>query len=198
MVATAEVRVEARAMPEELDRLTLERARRGERRALHALVLCYQDRVVRLCRRLLLRCPERAEDLAQDAMLKVLRGLPRFDPEGPARLSTWILTVTTRVCLDALRRGPRRVEEALAPELRDVAAPSPEALAASRELGRRVQARMADLPDEQRAVLLLRGYHDLGYDEIAAALDLEVGTVKSRLSRARQALRDLVEGEAHA
>ena len=66
---------------------------------------------------------------------------------------------------------------------------SPEQLVLERERGHRIEAAMAALPAEMRAVLVLRAYHDLDYPEIAAALDLEVGTVKSRLSRARTALR---------
>jgi RNA polymerase sigma-70 factor (ECF subfamily) len=62
-------------------------------------------------------------------------------------------------------------------------------------MGRRVEAAMARLPEEMRAVVVLRAYHDFDYDEIAAALGLEPGTVKSRLGRARSALREVLEGE---
>ena len=133
--------------------------------------------------------PELIDDLAQESFVKVLRGLPQFDPAGPARLSSWILTIATRACLDVLK-AKRPAAEQL-PE--SLAAPSdPEHETAQRQLERRVQAAMARLPEEMRAVVILRAYHDFDYDEIAAALGLELGTVKSRLGRARVALREVL------
>jgi RNA polymerase sigma-70 factor (ECF subfamily) len=132
-----------------------------------------------------------AEDLCQDALVKVIRGLPRFDPSGPARLSSWILTVATRTCVDALRRERSRPPLQLIAE--DMPAPDdPERTAQQRELAARVEQTMASLSPEQRAVLVLRAYHDMDYDEIARALGIEIGTVKSRLARARLALKKLV------
>jgi RNA polymerase sigma-70 factor, ECF subfamily len=184
-------------MAEELDALTLARARRGESNALSQLIRHYQRPVFALCARLL--CSGRSaqvEDVAQEAFIRVIRGLPRFDPQGPARLSTWILTVATRTCLNAMRGKQREVPlDAHVDETGD--GPSPEQSAVERDLARRVEAAMARLPEEMRAVLVLRAYHDLDYPEIASALDLEVGTVKSRLSRARAALRQALQGPLH-
>jgi RNA polymerase sigma-70 factor (ECF subfamily) len=177
-------------MPEELDELTLVRARRGEPTALSQLVKVYQRPVFALCGRLMCtRSPAAVDDVAQEVFIRVFRGIARFDPQGPARLSSWILTVATRVCLNALR-GQRR-EQPLNGEALGAVAPnaSPEQQALVEEDRRRVEAAMAALPEEMRAVLVLRAYHDLDYPEIAAALEVEVGTVKSRLSRARAALR---------
>lgn len=171
--------------------LTLERARRGERAAQAAVLEAQAAPVYALAGRMLAGRRELVEDAAQEALLRVLRGLPRFDPRGPARLSTWVLTIATRVCLDQLRRRGREPLplDALAAEPAASGA-SPERASAGRDLARRVEAAAASLPDDQRAVLVLRAYHDLDYDEIAAALGIEEGTVKSRLSRARAALRD--------
>lgn len=172
----------------ELDELSLSRARRGDRKARAALIECYGARVHALVARMLVGDPAAADDVCQDALVKVILGLSRFDPVGPARLSTWILTVATRVCIDHLRRpriGTSAPEELTAPD-------DPERTAARHELARRVERAMSDLAPEQRAVLILRAYHDLDYDEIARALGIEVGTVKSRLSRARGALRRAV------
>jgi RNA polymerase sigma-70 factor (ECF subfamily) len=175
----------------ELDDLTLARARAGEEAALEALVDRYQRRVYSLVGRMMVSRPQLVEDLAQEVFVKVLHALPRFDARGPARLSTWILTVATRTCLDVLRSKRPEAEEI--PGTLESSS-DPEGETAQRQMGRRVQAAMAKLPEDMRAVVVLRGYHDLDYDEIAAALGIEVGTVKSRLGRARAALREALEG----
>ena len=176
----------------ELDDLTLARARAGDEGALTALVDRYQRRVYALIARMLVGRASQVEDLAQEVFVKVLIGLPRFDPRGPAKLSSWILTVATRACLDVLKSKRPPVEEL--PE--SLPSPSdPEGETAQRQMGRRVEAAMARLPEDMRAVIVLRAYHDFDYDEIAAALGVEVGTVKSRLGRARVALKEVLEGE---
>jgi RNA polymerase sigma-70 factor (ECF subfamily) len=176
----------------ELDDLTLARARAGDEAALTALVDRYQRRVYALIARMLVGRPQQVEDLAQEVFVKVLIGLPRFDPRGPAKLSSWILTVATRACLDVLKSKRPPAEEL--PESLPSAS-DPEGETAQRQLGRRVEAAMARLPEDWRAVIILRAYHDFDYDEIAAALGIEVGTVKSRLGRARIALKEVLEGE---
>jgi RNA polymerase sigma-70 factor (ECF subfamily) len=176
----------------ELDDLTLARARAGDEGALTELVDRYQRRVYALIARMLVGRPNQVEDLAQEVFVKVLIGLPRFDPRGPAKLSSWILTVATRACLDVLKSKRPPVEEL--PE--SLPSPSdPEGETAQRQMGRRVEAAMARLPEDMRAVIVLRAYHDFDYDEIAAALGIEVGTVKSRLGRARIALKEVLEVE---
>jgi RNA polymerase sigma-70 factor (ECF subfamily) len=180
-------------MVDELDALTLDRARRGDPPALARLVRFYERPVFALVGRLLCgRSSMAVEDVAQEAFVRVVRGIERFDPNGTARLSTWILTLTTRVALNSLR-GKRR-EESL-PVMNDHPAldDSPEQITMDRQLSQQVGHAMAALPEPMRAVLVLRAYHDLDYPEIAAALDVDVGTVKSRLSRARAALRDAVD-----
>src|SRR4051812_28577943 len=183
-------------MPGELDEVTLARARRGDGTALGALVRHYERPVYALIGRMVVRRRDASvDDLAQEAFIRVCRGLSRFDPAGSARLSTWILTIATRTCLNALRGRPPAPPE----QRREEAAPGdPEQTAVERQERQRVEAAMAALPEEMRAVLILRAYHDFDYDEIAAALSLEVGTVKSRLGRARAALRAaLEEDEEH-
>jgi RNA polymerase sigma factor (sigma-70 family) len=180
----------------ELDELTLARARRGDSSALSALVRHYQRPVYALVARLLTaRGAAARDDVTQEAFIRVCRGLPRFDPGGQARLSTWILTVTTRTCLNAIRDRRRAENREAVPPPPAVTPDDPERCAADRELGRRVEAAMAALPEDMRAVMVLRAYHDFDYDQIAAAVGVEVGTVKSRLSRARLALRDVLAKE---
>jgi len=171
---------------EPFDELALKRAQRGDERAWRQLIERFQVPVHALIFRMLAgRARHRAEDLTQETFVRVLGALPRFDPSGPAKLSTWILTIAARLAWNELRRvEPAPLEhEPLAVERTD-------ASAERRRLGAAIAAAIAALPDAQRAVLVLREYHDLDYAEIADVLELDVGTVKSRLSRARSALRE--------
>jgi RNA polymerase sigma-70 factor (ECF subfamily) len=180
-------------MGDELDVSTLTRARRGDPAALAQLVRVYERPVFALVSRLLCgRSRAAVEDVAQEAFVRIIRNIDRFDPAGPARLSSWILTIATRVALTSLR-GKRREEPlSLAADPVD-SDDSPEQITMDRQLTAQVSHAMAALPEPMRAVLVLRAYHDLDYPEIAAALDVDVGTVKSRLARARAALRDALD-----
>jgi RNA polymerase sigma-70 factor (ECF subfamily) len=181
MAAAVEVRAK-----DQLDELTLRRAQRGDERAWRDLIERYSKPVHALIWRLLAgRARHRVEDLTQETFVRVLRALPKFDPAGPAQLSTWILTIATRLTLNELRR-PELAELADEPSASD----RTDANAERARLGAAIAAAVAALPDAQRAVLVLREYHDLDYADIAEVLELDVGTVKSRLSRARAALRE--------
>jgi RNA polymerase sigma-70 factor (ECF subfamily) len=171
----------------ELDEITLRRAQHGDRGACRALVERYQGAVFALVGRLLGRAGRaQVEDVAQDTFLAVWKGLPGFTPSGPARLSTWILTIAMRRAIDELRR-PRLLP---GPGADDVAGPHRGDDAARRsEVAAAVERAIGALAPEQRATFLLREYHGLDYAELARALDVDVGTIKSRLSRARAALR---------
>lgn len=179
-----------RPEPPELDDLTVARARRGEPAACRALVLRYQRPVFSLLSRLLARRdPTLVEDLAQETFLRAFRSLPGWDPQGSARLSTWVLTIGARLALDELRR---RRPEATGLEAAESSLAAPGATdeqAHRRDLAAAIERAMAELAPDFRAAFVLREYHDLDYAEIARALDVDVGTVKSRLSRARAALR---------
>jgi RNA polymerase sigma-70 factor, ECF subfamily len=174
------------ASSDELDDVTLARAQRGEPAAFRELVVCYQQRVFACLWRILGARAERGivEDLTQDTFVKVHRGLARFRTDGPARLGTWVLTIATRVALNHLRRAPApRVDE-------------PEPGGPDVALALAVRAALEQLTPDHRAVLVLREYHGLDYEEIAAALAIEIGTVRSRLARARAALRALLSEES--
>lgn len=172
--------------PVEVDDVTLARARQGDPGAQTRIIEAYQAKVFALLGRMLGRGSPDVEDLAQETFLRALRALPAFDPSGSARLSTWILTIATRLAIDAMRRDKRwRPGE----EDEDRADHGSVERLEQRELAGHVEASLAALAPEARAILVLRAHHDLDYPEIAAALDLEAGTVKSRLSRARAALR---------
>jgi RNA polymerase sigma-70 factor (ECF subfamily) len=171
--------------PAELDDVTLARAQRGEEAACLALVRRYERPVFALLSRLVGRRGHEllVEDLAQEAFLRVFAALPRFVHDGRATLSTWILTVALRVALSELRRR-RPVVAPLDPEL-----PAAARAEETRDLAARIERALATLSVEQRGAFLLREYHGLSYEEIARALDLPVGTVRSRLARAKQGLR---------
>jgi RNA polymerase sigma-70 factor (ECF subfamily) len=179
----------------ELDDLTLARAQQGEAAAFRTLVELYQDAVFALLWRFLGRRArdEIIEDVAQETFLGVYRSVARYRPDGPARLSTWILTIATRTALKAVRK--RSPVTTPLDELDDVL-PAAEPAAVQRGFANALGRSLDALAEPYRIVFLLRAYHDFSYDEIAEALDIDLGTVKSRLSRARSHLQtDLKEFE---
>ncbi|MCB9565904.1 MAG: sigma-70 family RNA polymerase sigma factor [Myxococcales bacterium] len=178
-----------RPPPPELDEMTLVRAQRGDARARRALVERYQRPVFALLGRMLHgQRRDLIEDVAQDTFLRVFKALATYDRQGPARLSTWILTIASRRAIDELRRRP--LAHAPIEDVPEVSSPtSADALAERQMLARLLREAIADLSPEHRAAFLLREYHEMTYEEIAEQLNLDLGTVKSRLSRARAALR---------
>jgi RNA polymerase sigma-70 factor (ECF subfamily) len=116
--------------------------------------------------------------------LRVFRALPGFRPAGPARLSSWILTIATRLALDELRRR-RPLLEGVVDEIPAIELD----IADRRALGLALEAAIAALPVEHRATFLLRELHGLEYRAIAETLQIDIDSVKSRLFRARAALQ---------
>jgi RNA polymerase sigma-70 factor (ECF subfamily) len=180
---------ETSAADQELDDVTVKRAQRGDRSAQAALVSRYERPVFAVISRLV--GPERAlvEDLAQETFLRALQALPRFDRGGTARLSTWLLTIATRLALGHLRRQPPRPDAVERASGLPVALPGPEQSARRRTLAAALSDAVGALEPPFRAAFLLREVHGLSYEEIAAALQIEPGTVKSRLARARAELQ---------
>ena len=171
----------------ELDAPTIARAVGGDREASRALVERYQRRVFALVSRMLAgRGRPTIEDAAQDTFLQVFSRLASFDPDGPARLSTWILTIAARRAIDELRK----MRPTVLAEIERTSDARGDERAIRRELIAAIEVALRELSPPLRAAFLLREYHDLDYAEIATALDIDVGTVKSRLSRARAALRE--------
>jgi|tagenome__1003787_1003787.scaffolds.fasta_scaffold19561943_1 RNA polymerase sigma-70 factor (ECF subfamily) len=172
----------------ELDQLTVVRAQRGDHSAQTALIERYQRPVFSLLSRMLRGERALTEDLAQETFLRVLRGLPAFDTGGPARLSTWVLTIATRLAVDHLRRRVPAFVEADGGALPS-ALPQPDQDADRRVLAASLARAVDDLGAPFRAAFLLREVHGLSYDQIAVTLAIDPGTVKSRLARARAALQ---------
>ncbi len=173
--------------PTELDDHTRTRAVRGDRRACRALVRCYERRVFALIGRMLRPhgLDAAVEDIAQETFLRVFAHLGRYRADGRARLSTWILTISTRLCIDRLRK--RRPATPLDDAPTAALAGGPAADRAP--IGAGLEQAIAALPPDWQAVFVLRAGHELEYGEIADALDIPIGTVRSRLSRARRQLR---------
>jgi RNA polymerase sigma-70 factor, ECF subfamily len=178
----------AHATPsDELEVGILGRAVAGDRDASRMLVERYQVQVFALVSRMLAgRGRPAIEDVAQETFLQVFRHLPKFDIEGRAKLSTWILTIAARRAIDELRK--RR--PTLMADVEAVGRDRADERAARREIATAIQKALDDLSPDMRAAFLLREYHGLDYAEIADALNVDLGTVKSRLSRARAALRE--------
>jgi RNA polymerase sigma-70 factor, ECF subfamily len=173
----------------DLDAALIAACRRREEWAFRRLVERHGQPVYALCSAL---AGADGEDLAQETFLRVFRAVGDFDPRGPATLRGWILTIARRLCHDRARHVGRSVEVA-APQAdaRDPAAGPEERLEAGR-LGARLRAALAGLPEEQRAVVALREWEGLDYEEIAVIEGVPVGTVRSRLARARAALREAI------
>ena len=180
----------------EPDLAVVERARQGDHAAFRLIVVAYQHKVHDLLARMLAGIVSLAEieELAQETFVRLYRALPRFVPEGPGRLTQWVLVVTTRFGIDILRQRRLMTEPLEGAELvaAEVAASDP--VTRSYLAGALAQA-VARLPAPYRATFVLRDYYGFEMEEIADLLEIELGTVKSRLSRARAALRAALEDD---
>jgi RNA polymerase sigma-70 factor (ECF subfamily) len=176
--------------PEE-EREAVAASQRGEREAFDLLVERYQRPVYRLCYRFV-NNHEDANDLAQDVFLKAYKALGGF--RGDSSFSTWLYRIAVNTCLNF--RAARRPETDELPEsLRDGAPSATERLEREDEAAR-VRAAVLRLPEKQRATLILKIYHDLTHEEVAAVLGSTVGTVKANLFHALGNLRRLMAREA--
>ena len=174
----------------------IDAARRGDQAAFEQLVWRYEKRVFALTGRMC-RNPSDAEEAAQETFLAAWQGLPFF--RGEASFATWLYRLASNACVDLLRREGRH-QAGAGISLDDEEsgfdppdpAPSPQALAERAELRQQIEAALAELPPEYRQVLILRELHQRTYDEIAEICSLDLGTVKSRISRGRKRLRKIL------
>ncbi len=174
------------------------RAKEGDQGAFERLVMDNQNRVYSLALRL---CGDReaAADLAQEAFIKAWQGLGSF--QGESSFATWVYRLATNLCIDYLRKKKRRegVEPSVSLDDSDSgwAEPAdresdPQLVLERSERGRALARGLASLPGWQRQVLVLRELSGLSYQEISQALDVDLGTVKSRIARARLSLRKIL------
>ena len=181
--------------PDGSDLGLVRRVQRGERGAYELLVLKYQHKVVKLVMRYL-REPADAQDVAQEAFIKAYRALPQF--RGDSAFYTWLYRIainTAKNALAARDRNPVSYEidmqsndetSDIVSRLRDPE--TPEGLALTEEIRDTVNQAIESLPEDLRSAIVLRELEGLSYEEIAASMDCPVGTVRSRIFRAREAI----------
>lgn len=183
------------AAPDE--KVLVERAQSGDLDAFEQIVQAYQTKVYNIALSITGNHHD-ADDAAQDVFVKVYRSIGAFSFH--AQFSTWLYRVATNVCLDYLRRRKRAgtvtldADDEDAPQMQVADdAPTPELVMEEKETVRLVRQAISKLSDEHKKVIVLRDLSGLSYDEIAAIEQCSVGTVKSRINRARQNLKKLLE-----
>jgi len=181
----------------EIDRQLVARAQRGDKRAFELLVEKYQRKLARLLSRLI-RDPAEVEDVTQEAFIKAYRALPAF--RGDSAFYTWLYRIginTAKNYLMAMgRRAPTSTEvEADEAEgfeegeqLRDIN--TPESVLLSKEIAETVNSTIERLPEELRTAIQLREIEGMSYEDIARVMDCPIGTVRSRIFRAREAIAE--------
>ena len=176
------------------DKKLVKRVQRGDKGAFDLLVLKYQHKIVNLVMRYV-RDPELAQDITQEAFIKAYRALPRF--RGDSAFYTWMYRIavnTAKNHLAAQRRRPMNIELDLQdPEQYDLHAKlketdTPEGVLLSNELKDTVERAIAALPEDLRTAIILRELEGMSYEEIAQTMECPVGTVRSRIFRARDAI----------
>jgi RNA polymerase sigma-70 factor (ECF subfamily) len=178
--------------PSETDAF-LARLRAGEAQAFEDMVKSYQHRVYGVALRMMGDRAE-AEEVAQETFLRAHRALAEF--RGDARLSTWLYAIASRLCLSRLASGETRMARRRSDAIDALPGRAGDEPGGDLERDEREVAlhrAIAELPEERRMVVVLRDLEGLSYDEIAAALGLEPGTVRSRLHRARLDLKEKLE-----
>ena len=181
----------------DIDRQLVARAQRGDKQAFELLVEKYQRKLARLLSRFI-RDPAEVEDVTQEAFIKAYRALPAF--RGDSAFYTWLYRIginTAKNYLMAMgRRAPTSTEvEAEEAEgfeegeqLRDIN--TPESLLLSNEIARTVNSTIEGLPEELRTAIQMREIEGMSYEDIAKAMDCPIGTVRSRIFRAREAIAE--------
>lgn len=179
----------------EIDQVLVERAQGGDKRAFDQLVSKYQRKLGRLLSRFV-RDSAEVEDVSQEAFIKAYRALPSF--RGDSAFYTWLYRIGINTAKNYLvsqgRRAPTTTEydteEAEtfddATQLRDIN--TPESLLLTKQIGETINAAMDALPEELRTAIVLREIDGMSYEEIAGIMDCPIGTVRSRIFRAREAV----------
>jgi len=171
------------------DEFTLRRAQKGDAQAFEQLVTPHEQMLWRVCWHYT-HHQEDAADCLQEAMLKAWRAIKTY--RGECSLSSWLYRIASTVCLDFLRKQKRLPETESADEMAEEGfapvdnSPTPDEAVIKAESAENIRAAIDSLPGDMRTVIILYALQGLGYEEIADAMKTSVGTVKSRLNRARQ------------
>jgi RNA polymerase sigma-70 factor, ECF subfamily len=199
-------RMSTKAQEVAMDRLLIDRFRQGDQSAFEQMVSRYWDRIYTMVNQLL-RNPQDAEEVTQDAFIRAHRGLVNF--RGESAFSTWLYQIATNLARNRYwywwrRRRDQTISfdqpmgtdnETTLAEVFPAELETPEDAAVTQEFVNRVAECMAKLSPKHREILVLRNIKNLSYEEIADILDISVGTVKSRIARARESLRDKMGDE---
>ena len=165
-------------------------AKKGDADAFAFLVETYETSIYRLALRMCGNAHD-AEEVAQEAFVAAWKGLPSF--RGESKFSSWLYQLTTNAAIDFLRREKRhRAATPLEDEMEPVSPDTPQQAVEEDEVRHALQQALDSLTPEHREIFLLRQMRQLSYEEIGRLLDLEPGTVKSRLSRAKKQLRQIL------
>ena len=178
-------------MQNEYDSMIVGRIKGGDRQAFDMLFDIYQKRVYNIALGLC-KNEHDAMDVAQEAFLRIYKSIKTFREDSS--LSTWIYRITVNAAYDFLRAQSKRSEVPIEMAQNVKAAATPEAVYEKLEKRQAVRAAIEKLNEEHKAVIILRDINGLSYSEIAQALSIEEGTVKSRLFRARAMLRKILDG----
>ena len=180
------------------ERTLIDRASGGDPEAFNRLMEQHERRMYAVALRM---CANRedAQDCLQEAMLRVYRAIGGF--KGESSFSTWVYRITMNTCLDELRRRKNKQSTSLDDLLDEGWAPaddrsSPERQAVRAETARTLHQTIRELPEDMRAAVVLRDIQGYSYEEIAQILDINVGTIKSRISRGREKLREKLRKKA--
>ncbi|KAF7599092.1 MAG: RNA polymerase sigma factor RpoE [Candidatus Dactylopiibacterium carminicum] len=181
----------------EIDQQLVERVQRGDKQAFGLLVSKYQRKLGRLLSRMI-RDPAEVEDVTQEAFIKAYRALSSF--RGESAFYTWLYRIGINTAKNYIVSKGRRAPTSTEIELDDAEqyaegdllrdADTPERLLHTKQIGQTVELALADLPDDLRTAITLREIEGLSYEEIATVMDCPIGTVRSRIFRAREAISE--------
>jgi len=187
------------------DGVLVEQCRQGDSEATERLILKYQNRIYNAILRICAN-PDDAAELTQDTFVKVIENIDKF--RGRSSFYTWAFRIGVNLTLNYCQRKVRigfrsldaednedngQAKQVLKEFLADDSSPNPAVVAANKELSEIVVDALMKLREEQRVVVVLRDIEGMNYAQIAEVLDIELGTVRSRLSRARSNLREIIE-----
>lgn len=180
------------------DELLLRRACKGDVQAFEELMQSHESRIYAIALRMMGN-REDAQDCAQEAMVRIYRAMGSF--KGQSALATWIYRITMNTCLDELRRRKARKVTSLDSLVDNGWSPTdtgdtPEEHGLCVEKQNALNQAIQSLPDDMRAAIILRDVKGYSYDEIASILDANVGTIKSRISRGREKLREILSKQS--